>query len=87
MKAAQRQSRYGDEYPHVVRKHGRRDGWRSQIRIEVGPADATVDAKNSLNVYGGMIMGVKKTRFKPKQGGAGSDFGVIAMDTAAAAVG
>lgn len=49
-----------------------------------------VDAKNSLNVYAGMIMGVKKTRFKPKTAnfaaGTGTDFGVLAMDTAAAAV-
>jgi len=48
MKAAQRQSRYGDEYPHVVRKHGRRDAWRSEIQIEVGPAHAVVDAKINL---------------------------------------
>jgi len=48
MKTAQRQSRYGDEYPHVVRKNGRRDAWRSQIRIEVGPPHAIVDAKITL---------------------------------------
>jgi hypothetical protein len=48
MKTAQRQSRYGDEYPHVVRKNGRRDAWRSQIRIEAGPAQAVVDAKITL---------------------------------------
>lgn len=48
MKAAQRQSRYGDEYPHVVRKNGRRDAWRSQIQIEAGPPHAIVDAKINL---------------------------------------
>lgn len=48
MKTAPRQSRYGDEYPHVVRKHGHRVGWRSQIHIEVGQAAVQVDAKISL---------------------------------------
>lgn len=48
MKAAPRQSRYGDEYPHVVRKNGRRGAWRSQIGIQMGQANALVDAKISL---------------------------------------
>jgi hypothetical protein len=48
MKTVQRQSRYGAEYPHVVRKHGRRDAWRSEIQIEVGPAQAVVDARINL---------------------------------------
>jgi hypothetical protein len=48
MKTAPRQSRYGDEYPHVVRKNGRRSAWRSQIQVEVGPADAQVNARVRL---------------------------------------
>lgn len=48
MKSGQRQSRHGGEYPHVVRKYGRRDAWRSQIEIEVGPAHAVVETKINL---------------------------------------
>lgn len=43
------------------------------------------DYKNNFSVAVGMIFGAKKTRFKPKTGGAGSDFGIISVDTAAAA--
>jgi N4-gp56 family major capsid protein len=40
-----------------------------------------------ISVAGGMIFGAKKTRYKPKgQTTGGSDFGVIAIDTAAARV-
>jgi hypothetical protein len=45
MKAAQRQSRYGDEYPHVVRKSGRRSAWRTEIEISVGRPDAQIGAR------------------------------------------
>lgn len=48
MKAAKRQSRYGDEYPHVVRKSSRRSTWRSEVEICLGHAGAQIDAKIRL---------------------------------------
>jgi hypothetical protein len=48
MKAAKRQSRYGDEYPHIVRKGGRRSIWRSGVEISLGHARAQIDAKIRL---------------------------------------
>ena len=42
------------------------------------------DYKSKVGIAAGMICGFKKTRYK-SQGGAGSDFGVIAVDTAAKA--
>jgi N4-gp56 family major capsid protein len=53
---------------------GTRMTWEEELR----------DFKNNVAIAPGMIFGVKKTRYKPKSGGAGSDFGVIAIDTAAA---
>lgn len=44
------------------------------------------DFKNRVMIAAGMICGVKKTRFKPKAGGSGTDYGVMAVDTYAAAV-
>lgn len=49
MKTAQRQSRYGSEYPHVVRKNGRRGARRREIEIEIGRACAQVDARICLS--------------------------------------
>lgn len=48
MKAAKRHSRYGDEYPHIVRKSGRRSTWRSGVEISLGQAGAQIDAKVRL---------------------------------------
>lgn len=41
------------------------------------------DYKSKVNIACGMIAGIKKTRFKPKGGGAGTDFGIMSLDTAA----
>lgn len=43
------------------------------------------DYGNQLNIVGGQILGCKKTRYKDKNSGVGTDFGVIAVDTAAKA--
>jgi len=48
MKTAQRQSSYDSEYPHVVRKNGRRGARRREIQIDIGRADAQVGARISL---------------------------------------
>jgi N4-gp56 family major capsid protein len=42
-----------------------------------------VDYDNEIAIAAGMICGIKKTRFKPESG-QGTDFGVMALDTAAA---
>lgn len=42
------------------------------------------DYRNKFSVAVGMVFGCKKTRYKPKQGGSGTDFGIISIDTAAA---
>ncbi len=49
MKKLHRQSRYGSEYPHVVRKNGRRGARRREIEIEIGRAYAQVNARISLS--------------------------------------
>lgn len=41
------------------------------------------DYENEVSIAAGMICGVKKTRFKASGSSAGTDFGVIAVDTAA----
>jgi len=48
MKAAKRQSRYGDEYPHIVRNGGRRSTWRSGVEISLGRASAQFDVRIRL---------------------------------------
>lgn len=55
--------------------NGTRMFWEEEMR----------DYKNNFSCLVGMIFGAKKTRYKPKQGGAGTDFGVISVDTAAIA--
>lgn len=49
-------------------------------------AERNFDYGNQIAIAGGMICGIKKTRFKPKSGGSGTDYGVCAVDTAAAPV-
>lgn len=49
-------------------------------------AERDFDYGNQIAIAGGMICGVKKTRFKAKGSGAGTDYGVMAIDTAAAPV-
>lgn len=44
-----------------------------------------IDYENEIGIACGMIAGVKKTRYR-NEAGVGSDFGVIAVDTAAAPV-
>lgn len=41
------------------------------------------DYENEVSIAAGMICGVKKTRFKASGSSAGTDFGVLAVDTAA----
>lgn len=47
--------------------------------------EESTDYENQVSIAAGMICGVKKTRYK-NQAGIGSDFGVMAVDTAAAPV-
>ena len=50
-------------------------------------SEEITDHGNRVEILGGMIFGCKKTRYKPKGStSGGTDFGVIALDTAAAAV-
>jgi hypothetical protein len=48
MKEAKRQCRFGDEYPHIIRKSGRRSTWRSGVEVRLGQAEAQIDAKIRL---------------------------------------
>ena len=57
-------------------------GYKSRMSWE----EELTDFRNKLAIAAGMICGVKKTRFKPLNGGSGSDFGVISVDTAATPV-
>lgn len=43
------------------------------------------DYDDKVSISGGMVVGAKKTRFRRKDGGGGTDYGVIAVDTAAKA--
>jgi N4-gp56 family major capsid protein len=46
--------------------------------------ERSADYNNKIAIAAGMIFGAKKTRYKPKGSATGYDFGVIAVDTAAA---
>jgi len=46
--------------------------------------EESVDYGSKVNIACGMVVGLKKTRYEPENG-SGTDFGVIAMDTGAAA--
>lgn len=43
--------------------------------------EETSDFGNKLDIAVGSIVGVSKTRYRPQDGSAGTDFGVIALDT------